>query len=77
MIKKHHKRKGTPIPNINNLSIDQQHLWYNEFKIDSVELGLLCSQFPALKNSWKQFKTVYKMCKAEHENNRTISELVG
>jgi len=77
MIKKHRKRVGTPIPNFDQQSIDQQYIWMNEYKIDTLELGLLCTQFPALKNSWNQFKTVYKMCKVEHEANETIPKLVG
>lgn len=71
MIKKHQKRKGTIIPNL-----DLQYEWLNEYHVDSVELGRLCYDYPALKKSWSHFKTVYQMCKVEHEANREVSELV-
>ena len=75
MIKKHTKKIGTSIPNLDQLSIDQQYNWMNEYKIDTLELGMLCTEFPALKNSWNQFKTVYKMCKVEHEANEIVPKL--
>ena len=68
MIKKHKKREGTTIPNI-----DLQYQWMSEYKIDSIALGRMCHEYPALKKSWKQFKTIYQICEAEYEVNTKVS----
>ena len=71
-MKKHKKFPGTKIP-----GIEEQHTWMKKYSVNSIELGQLCDQYPALERSWQQFKIVYELCKVENESNNKISELVG
>lgn len=55
-----------------DLKLDRQHGWLNQYRIDSIKVGHLCGQYPALQIAWDQFKTTYEMCKAQYEVNRQI-----
>ena len=52
-----------------DLDLDKQHQYMREFQLNPIEIGTLCEQFPALKNTWQQFLTVLEMCK---ENDKSI-----
>ena len=53
--------------------VDTQHTWLNQYRVDSIKVGHLCEQYPALQIAWDQFKTTYEMCKAQDESNRQVS----
>jgi hypothetical protein len=53
-----------------NVDFDTQNKFYLEYNIKAVELGVMCNKFPALKNAWDQFKTVYELCKEQDELSR-------
>lgn len=64
---KHKKQMGTIHPDI-----DRQNRWFNEYRIDAIQLGRMCEEFPGLQKSWEQFKTVFTLCKSQDEINRKI-----
>ena len=45
-------------------SLEKQNKFLQEYGgHNPVEIGILCEKYPALKRAWKQYKTLYKMCK--------------
>lgn len=57
----------------NDLKLDRQHSWLTHYRVDSIKVGHMCEQYPALQIAWDQFKTTYEICKAQDEINRQIS----
>ena len=54
-------------------SIDKQHIWARQYKLDPIRLGRMCEQFPALQKSWDEFKLVYELCRSHDDIGRKIS----
>ena len=54
-------------------SIDKQHKWALQYKIDAIRLGRMCEQYPGLQKSWDEFKLVYELCRSQDDINRKIS----
>jgi hypothetical protein len=65
MLQKHKKIEPSEF-----IDVDTQHKWAVQYRVDSLTLGRLCSEFPGLQKSWEQFKIVYELCKSENEINR-------
>jgi len=55
------------------IDLETQHNWTVQYRVDSLTLGRLCSEYPGLQKSWDQFKIVYDLCRSTDETNRTIS----
>ena len=69
VFKKHRKISNTtPIPDI-----DKQHQWYLEYRVDAVQLGQMCEDFPGLQKSWEQFKMMYELCRSQNVAHRQIT----
>lgn len=47
--------------------IDKQHHYLDKYRLDPIEVGYLCDKYPALKNSWEQFKIVFELCRNNDE----------
>jgi hypothetical protein len=45
------------------MDIEKQHEYITTFKIDPIEVGMLCDKYPGLKNTWSQFMTMLEICK--------------
>ena len=67
MIRKHNKFKPSEF-----IDLDTQHKWAVQYRVDSLTLGRLCSEYPGLQKSWNEFKLVYELCRSADETNRTI-----
>lgn len=55
------------------MDLDKQYEYMVKYKIDPIETGELCDQYPGLKNAWEQFKTTLNLCKVTYEADRQIS----
>ena len=53
--------------------IDKQAKYLETYKIDAIQLGRLCEQFPGLQKSWDQFIMMYKLCRSEDDSSRQDS----
>jgi hypothetical protein len=51
------------------IDIDKQHEYLSEYKLDPIEIGILCDQYPGLKKYWEQFITTVNLCRNEHADN--------
>jgi hypothetical protein len=54
------------------LKLDKQHGWMTDYKIDPIRLGRMCEQYPALQNSWEQFKLMYELARSHDETDRQV-----
>jgi hypothetical protein len=50
--------------------ISKQADWMIQYKVDPIQLGRMCEQFPALQKSWNDFKLVYELCRSQDDINR-------
>ena len=55
-----------------DLKLDRQHGWLTEYKIDSIRLGRMCEKYPALQNSWEQFKLMYEIVRSQDDIDRKV-----
>lgn len=53
-----------------DLRLDKQNQWMIDYKIDSIRLGRMCEKYPALQNSWKQFKLIYDLARSQDDIDR-------
>ncbi len=53
-----------------DLRLDKQHKWMKDYKIDPVRLGRMCEKYPALQNSWEQFKLMYDIARSQDDIDR-------
>ena len=56
-----------------DLNLDKQTGWLNEYKLDPIKLGRMCDKYPALKKSWDDFKIVYELCRSQDDIDREVS----
>lgn len=56
----------------NDLKLDRQHGWLIEYKIDPIRLGRMCEKYPALQNSWEQFKLMYDIARSQDDIDRQV-----
>lgn len=52
--------------------INKQNEWLNQYKVDAVRVGRMCEQYPALQNSWEQFKIMYDLVRSQDDVDRKI-----
>jgi hypothetical protein len=52
------------------IDLDTQHEWAVQYRVDSLTLGRLCSEFPGLQKSWEQFIMMYELCRSQDDINR-------
>lgn len=55
-----------------DLTLDKQSTWLEEYKLDPIRLGRMCEKFPALQKSWNEFKIVYELCRSQDDIDRKI-----
>ena len=48
---------------------------YNYNQIDPSKVERMCKQYPALEKVWRNFKSVYDMCKQDYEGKEKAGEL--
>ena len=48
---------------------------YNNMNIDPNEVESMCKEYPALEKVWRNFKSVYDMCKQDYEGKKKAGEL--
>jgi len=48
---------------------------YNYNQIDPDKVERMCKQYPALEKVWRNFKSVYDMCKQDYEGKKQAGEL--
>jgi len=48
---------------------------YNYNQIDPSKVERMCKQYPALEKVWRNFKSVYDMCKQDYEGKKKAGEL--
>ena len=48
---------------------------YNYNQIDPSKVERMCKQYPALEKVWRNFKSVYDMCKQDYEGKKQAGEL--
>jgi hypothetical protein len=53
-----------------DLRLDKQNQWMIDYKIDSIRLGRMCEKYPALQNSWEQFKLIYDLARSQDDIDR-------
>ena len=55
-----------------DLRLDKQHKWLQDYKIDAIRLGRMCEKYPALQNSWEQFKLMYDIARSQDDIDRQV-----
>lgn len=50
--------------------IEKQASWLETYRINPIQLGRMCEQYPTLLTSWEHFKTVYEMCRSQDDNSQ-------
>jgi hypothetical protein len=53
-----------------DLRLDKQNQWMTDYKIEPIRLGRMCEKYPALQNSWEQFKLVYDLARSQDDIDR-------
>jgi hypothetical protein len=53
-----------------DLNLDKQTKWLDEYKMDPIRLGRMCDKYPALQKSWNDFKLVYELCRSQDDIDR-------
>ena len=53
-------------------SIDKQANWLETYRLDPIKLGRMIEKYPALQNSWNEFKLVYELSRSQDEADRQI-----
>ena len=48
---------------------------YNYNQIDPSKVERMCKQYPALEKVWRNFKSVYDMCKQDYEGKKKAGEI--
>jgi len=48
---------------------------YNNMNIDINEVEKMCKEYPALEKVWRNFKSVYDMCKKDYEGKKQAGEI--
>ena len=48
---------------------------YNNMNIDPNEVEKMCKEYPGLEKVWRNFKTVYDMCKQDYEGKKKAGEI--
>jgi len=48
---------------------------YNNTSIDPSKVERMCKQYPALEKVWRNFKSVYDMCKQDYEGKKKAGEI--
>ena len=48
---------------------------YNNMNIDPDKVERMCKQYPALEKVWRNFKSVYDMCKQDYEGKEKAGEI--
>jgi len=48
---------------------------YNNMNIDPDKVERMCKEYPALEKVWRNFKSVYDMCKQDYEGKEKAGEL--
>ena len=48
---------------------------YNNMNIDPDRVERMCKEYPALEKVWRNFKSVYDMCKQDYEGREKAGEL--
>lgn len=48
---------------------------HNDKRLDPSEIERMCDQYPALEKVWRNFKSVYDMCKQDYEGKKKAGEL--
>jgi hypothetical protein len=53
--------------------VEKQADWLVTYRIDPIQMGRMCEEYPALQKSWNEFKLVYELCRSQDDINRQIS----
>jgi len=48
---------------------------YNNIAIDPNEVEKMCKEYPGLEKVWRNFKSVYDMCKQDYEGKKKAGEI--
>ena len=48
---------------------------YNNMNIDPDKVERMCKEYPALEKVWRNFKSVYDMCKQDYEGKEKAGEI--
>ena len=48
---------------------------YNNIHIDPNEVEKMCKEYPGLEKVWRNFKSVYDMCKQDYEGKKKAGEI--
>ena len=48
---------------------------YNNMNIDPNEVERMCQEYPSLEKVWRNFKSVYDMCKQDYEGKKKAGEI--
>jgi len=48
---------------------------YNNITIDPTTVEQMCKEYPALEKVWRNFKSVYDMCKQDYEGKKKAGEI--
>ena len=58
-------------------SIDTNNVdWlYNDKRIDPSDVERMCKQYPSLEKVWRNFKSVYDLCKQDYEGKKKAGEI--
>jgi len=48
---------------------------YSSTQIDPSKVERMCKQYPALEKVWRNFKSVYDMCKQDYEGKKKAGEI--
>jgi hypothetical protein len=48
---------------------------YNNMNIDPNEVEKMCKEYPGLEKVWRNFKSVYDMCKQDYEGKKKAGEI--
>jgi hypothetical protein len=48
---------------------------YNNMNIDPSEVENMCKEYPGLEKVWRNFKSVYDMCKQDYEGKKKAGEI--
>ena len=62
------------LSNIDNIKSDY-HWAYENTKIDVLEVEKMCKEYPGLEKVWRNFKSVYDMCKQDYEGKKKAGEI--
>jgi hypothetical protein len=64
------------ISNLDSITVNTDYSWaYEDTRIDVLEVERMCKQYPALEKVWRNFKTVYDMCKQDYEGKKKAGEI--